>query len=193
MTISILIILTLSSTTLPQSTALSSNTALSPTHSISVSQTFSELLHNTQFRTQHWQTSPLLLQPSQTQIRGQFTVDDIADNFASQFIVAGRGTFNEKTGGWNMAAVGSTPRPGASFEDAKVQFSDVQSALSKTSGTVVINSAGAYMPSLAKVCEECLDCFGLPINMNLYITAAGQVTSAPPHTDKQDVFVVQTQ
>ena len=40
---------------------------------------------------------------------------------------------------------------------------------------------------------EFLNAWELPCNVNMYLTAAGQSTSAPPHTDKQDVFVLQTQ
>ena len=49
------------------------------------------------------------------------------------------------------------------------------------------------MAKMARVCLECLEAFQLPTALNMYITAAGQQVSAPPHTDKQDVFVVQTQ
>ena len=86
------------------------------------------------------------------------------------------------------------------------------------SGTVVFNSAGFNMPKvhlayisptspvylpdisphlpcisrqLASVSLAALDAFGLPNCLNLYLTAAGMRTSAPPHTDKQDVFVLQ--
>ncbi|CAN0428042.1 unnamed protein product [Ectocarpus fasciculatus] len=38
-----------------------------------------------------------------------------------------------------------------------------------------------------------MEALDIPVCLNLYITAAGQKTSAPPHTDKQDVFVMQTQ
>ncbi|CAN0452157.1 unnamed protein product [Discosporangium mesarthrocarpum] len=58
---------------------------------------------------------------------------------------------------------------------------------------VVVNSAGAYMRKLAGVCLETVEAFDMPAACNLYVTAAGQTTSAPPHTDKQDVFVMQTQ
>jgi hypothetical protein len=44
---------------------------------------------------------------------------------------------------------------------------------------------------LASVSLAALDAFGLPNCLNLYLTAAGTRTSAPPHTDKQDVFVLQ--
>lgn len=38
-----------------------------------------------------------------------------------------------------------------------------------------------------------MEALDIPVCLNLYLTAAGQKTSAPPHTDKQDVFVMQTQ
>lgn len=56
-----------------------------------------------------------------------------------------------------------------------------------------MNSAGAYIRPLAGICLEVMEALDIPVCLNLYITAAGQKTSAPPHTDKQDVFVMQTQ
>ena len=44
----------------------------------------------------------------------------------------------------------------------------------------------------AAQCVAALDAFGLPAGLNLYLTAANTPVSAPPHTDKQDVFVLQT-
>jgi hypothetical protein len=60
-------------------------------------------------------------------------------------------------------------------------------------GTVVFNSAGGFIPVLAEVCLEALNVFQLPVAMNVYLTNPGQKVSAPPHTDKQDVFVLQMQ
>ena len=60
-------------------------------------------------------------------------------------------------------------------------------------GTVVFNSAGGFIPKLAGVCLQCVNAFDLPCALNMYLTDAGQAVSAPPHTDKQDVFVMQTQ
>jgi hypothetical protein len=48
------------------------------------------------------------------------------------------------------------------------------------------------VPKLGEFSLAALDAFGLPNCLNLYVTGAGTVTSAPPHTDKQDVFVLQT-
>ena len=63
-------------------------------------------------------------------------------------------------------------------------------ALSK--GTVVFNSAGAHIPELGTVCLAAIDAFEMPNCLNLYVTQKGTSTSAPPHTDKQDVFVLQS-
>ena len=52
-------------------------------------------------------------------------------------------------------------------------------------GTVVFNSAGAHIPALGTICLAAMDALGLPNALNLYVTARGVATSAPPHTDKQ--------
>ena len=87
-----------------------------------------------------------------------------------------------------MAPV-SQPR-GSSFEDAKMRYVDVVEALKQ--GTVVFNSAGASISPLGTMCLAAMDAFQLPNCLNLYVTAKGTTTLAPPHTDKQDVFVLQS-
>ena len=69
-------------------------------------------------------------------------------------------------------------------------FEDVEAALEK--GTVILNAIGAHVPKLAAPSLACTDATSLPNAINLYVTSAGTRTSAPPHTDKQDVVVVQT-
>lgn len=119
-------------------------------------------------------------------VAGSFTLDHLAVAVDSDFLDAGRGIPDK--GGWKMAPV-SQPR-GASFEDAKMRYVDVVEALK--AGTVVFNSAGAHIPRLGTLCVAALDAFELPNCLNLYCTARGMRTSAPPHTDKQDVFVLQS-
>jgi hypothetical protein len=60
-------------------------------------------------------------------------------------------------------------------------------------GTVVVNSAGGFIPRMASVCLNAVNAFELPAALNMYVTNPGQRVSAPPHTDKQDVFVLQSQ
>lgn len=66
-----------------------------------------------------------------------------------------------------------------------MRFEDVAVAMKETSGTVVFNSAGGFIPKLAQVCLAAVKVFDMPCALNMYLTNPGQKTSAPPHTDKQ--------
>jgi len=48
------------------------------------------------------------------------------------------------------------------------------------------------VPKLGAICLAALQAFELPNCLNLYLTGPNVKQSAPPHTDKQDVFVFQT-
>ena len=80
---------------------------------------------------------------------------------------------------------------GESFDEARMTYTDVCDALDK--GTVIFNAAGAHIPKLAGICMAACDATSLPCALNMYITASGKRISAPPHTDKQDVCIIQTQ
>jgi hypothetical protein len=116
-----------------------------------------------------------------------FDMNDLEKAVNDDFLDADRGSTDNRKG-WQVASV-STPR-GNSFEDAKMLFSEVQAALER--GTVIFNSAGAHICKLAGANLATVDATSLPCAINIYITAPNQRTSAPPHTDKQDVIVVQT-
>lgn len=118
---------------------------------------------------------------------GFFTMDDLEKALEDDFLDASRGSTDCRKG-WKIAPV-SNPR-GDSFEEARMRFEDVQKALEK--GTVIFNAAGAHIPKLAGSCLAVTDATATPNAMNLYVTSNGKRTSAPPHTDKQDVVVVQT-
>lgn len=123
-----------------------------------------------------------------TSFDGYFSFQDLEKAVDDDFLDAGRGSTDNRKG-WKMTSV-SNPR-GQSFEDARMTFTEVQSALEK--GTVIFNSAGAHIPKLAGAALACTDATSLPNALNMYVTTAGKRTSAPPHTDKQDVLVVQTE
>ncbi|KAL7552609.1 hypothetical protein ACHAWF_015849 [Thalassiosira exigua] len=90
--------------------------------------------------------------------------------------------------GWTVREVSSPT--GTSFEDARMTLAQVESALE--SGSVIFNNIGAHIPRLAGPTLASTDALSLPGAVNLYVTARGMRTSAPPHTDRQDVLVVQT-
>lgn len=68
-------------------------------------------------------------------------------------------------------------------------WAEVEHALE--AGTVVFNSAGFSVASLAEACDAAMGAFKLPVGVNVYLTRPATAQSAPPHTDRQDVIVVQ--
>lgn len=122
-----------------------------------------------------------------TQWPGFFTLEHVQQAVEEDFLDALRGSTDNRKG-WKVNAV-SVPR-GDSFEQARMTFEEVKQAL--TLGTVIFNAAGAHIPRLAGPTWACTAGTLTPAALNIYITAPEQRTSAPPHTDKQDVIVVQT-
>lgn len=116
-----------------------------------------------------------------------FTMKDLEKALEDDFLDASRGSTDNRKG-WAISPV-SVPT-GESFEEARMTYQDVQKALEK--GTVIFNAFGAHVPKLAGPCLAVTDATDTPNAVNLYVTAYGKRTSAPPHTDKQDVLVVQT-
>jgi len=67
----------------------------------------------------------------------------------------------------------------------------LQSALER--GTVFFNGAGLDYPHLADLAQLSQTTFGLPANINVYITKRGKGVSVCPYTDSQNVLIFQTQ
>lgn len=122
-----------------------------------------------------------------TLFESSFTMKDLEKALEVDFLDASRGSTDNRKG-WNISPV-SVPK-GDSFEEARMTYEDVQKALEK--GTVIFNAFGAHVPKLAGPCLAATDATDTPNAVNLYVTAYGKRTSAPPHTDKQDVLVVHT-
>jgi hypothetical protein len=102
---------------------------------------------------------------------------------------AGLGHFDtapggDEAGGWRLYAVAR------SEGEPTLRWPAVRAALD--AGTVVFNAVGPHESALASLCLGGLAAFGLPVNCNVYATAAGRQTSAPAHTDGQDVLILQT-
>ncbi|CAM9930939.1 unnamed protein product, partial [Ectocarpus fasciculatus] len=94
---------------------------------------FSAMARDDVFLNELWQKKPFFCDASLPSLAGQYTLDDVQQAVDSDFVEAGRGTFSQGSTGWRMAPV-STPR-GKSFDDAKLRFDDVKSALKEKSGT----------------------------------------------------------
>ena len=89
-----------------------------------------------------------------------------------------------KTDTWALSPLKEDPtRP--------TQWSDVEDAL--RGGTIYFNTAGSLWNNLGGFCRLFGYAFGLPPNVNVYCTPPSCSLSVPLHTDKQDVFVFQSQ
>ena len=115
-----------------------------------------------------------------------FHFPHLAKALEEDFLDAQRGSTNNRKG-WQVAAV-SQPT-GSSFNEARMTLPQVNAALE--AGTVIFNNIGAHIPRLAGPTLASTDALSLPGALNMYVTAKGMRTSAPPHTDRQDVLVVQ--
>lgn len=116
----------------------------------------------------------------------KFHFSHLATALEEDFLDATVGSTDNRKG-WQVSAV-SQPT-GSSFDDARMTMEQVQTALN--SGTVIFNNIGAHVPRLAGLTLASTDALSLPGALNMYVTARGMRTSAPPHTDRQDVLVVQ--
>ena len=121
-----------------------------------------------------------------TSCRNYFTSVDLQEATDMDFLDATRGSTDPRKG-WQVHGVSSPT--GTSMQEAKMSYRDVTRALEK--GTVIYNSIGAHIPMLGPLCLACCDATNLPNAVNLYLTSPQKKTSAPPHTDRQDVVIVQ--
>ena len=153
----------------------------------------------------------------------EFTSDDLKSALASDYLDACTGksrsaaggstsgnsasTPSNVHGGWRMEGLGSTSTTKNSggvtndvrsnnrhsFQSNRLHWDSVLDA----QNTVVFNSAGAHMSSqlapTSLAALHGLNGAAAGICLNLYVTKSDILQSAPPHTDKQDVVVIQTQ
>jgi|AntRauTorckE5430_2_1112549.scaffolds.fasta_scaffold00911_4 hypothetical protein len=71
-----------------------------------------------------------------------FGTDDLEAALASDYLDAGEGQSSDAPGGWRICPA-ADDRRGLSFQESRLHCSDVENA----KGTVVFNSAGAYISS----------------------------------------------
>ena len=152
------------------------------------------------FRDEYWHKRPLHIRSSDiftgddetnknnNWIAGTFTVEHHLKQIDGSYInghctaeILRNGT---KTDTWAFRSLKENPaRP--------TTWAEVEQALQD--GTVYFNNAGSLWPNLGALCRLAGYAFGLPDNVNVYVTPQGCAISVPPHTDKQDVLCFQTQ
>ena len=160
------------------------------------------LAHSPTFRNEYWHKRPLHIRSSDifsgddgtnsmsrnNWISGTFTVGQHLKQIDGSYInghctaeILRNGT---KTDTWAFRSLKDNPaRP--------TTWAEVEHALQD--GTVYFNNAGSLWSNLGGLCRLTGYAFGLPNNVNVYVTPQGCAVSVPPHTDKQDVLCIQTQ
>jgi hypothetical protein len=113
------------------------------------------------FRKNVWGTETIKMDGEAVQhfVDGSFTMDDVqrhASEYPSSYAAQGTQSPDGK-GGWYMKKVGA-PQSAA---DINTKYEDIVESL-KT-GTVVLNSAGAYLSPLAAISLSVLEAMQLPV------------------------------
>jgi len=137
-----------------------------------------------------WQKRPFLIRNKDTGgwAVGAFTIEKdlklLDGSFITGFKTAEVLRNGTKTDTWALSPLKENP-------SQRTAWSDVAEALN--GGTIYFNTAGSLWRNLGGLCRLTGYAFGLPPNINVYVTPPGCSLSVPLHTDKQDVFVFQTQ
>lgn len=142
------------------------------------------------FARRYWQRRPIHLSRddvgSSSWIPKIFGMDDL--RLVDRSYVSGHRTADvlrngTQTDTWRFAPLKADPTKPTTWDE-------VREALE--GGTIYFNTAGGLWPSLGSLCLLSNAAFGLPSNVNIYVTPPHVDLSVPPHTDRQDVLVFQT-
>ena len=161
----------------------------SPIHGMTAYRFLKGLASSPTFVNAYWHKKPLFLQGSSNNwISDAFTVDRDLKLIDGSYIT-GHKTADimrngSKTDTWAFTPLKADPACATTWDDI---------AKAMEGGTIYFNTAGSLWPTLGGLCRLTNAAFGLPANVNIYITPPGQTLSVPPHTDRQDVLVFQTQ
>lgn len=137
-----------------------------------------------------WQKRPFVIRAQDTGgwVRDCFTIERdlkmMDQSYITGFKTAEVLRNGTKTDTWALSPLKENPA-------MRTQWSDVEEALK--GGTIYFNTAGSLWKNLGGLCRLVGYAFGLPPNVNVYCTPPSCSLSVPLHTDKQDVFVFQSQ
>lgn len=77
------------------------------------------------------------------------------------------------------------------FDESHSSLEELKSNLLKSNVTLHLDHASTYVPKLSSLTNMTDHSFGLPSTINIYLSPPHLKISTPPHTDEQDVFIVQ--
>ena len=150
---------------------------------------FTGLAKSATFLNEFWHKKPLLLGAKDTAnwIENSFTVERDLKLVEGSYISGHRTSDVLRNGTRTDTWLFSSLKDDVA---RKTTWAEVEDALN--GGTIYFNNAGSLWPGIGALCRMCIDAFGIPSNVNVYVTPNGVNVSVPPHTDRQDVLVMQT-
>ena len=140
--------------------------------------TFRKLVTDETFLSHGWARRPFKLSAECGFAVGSYTMRDVERDITllpPQFVAHGMQ--------WGNGIYNKPMEAGFSYQDV---------AKTMEQATVVMLNAGFIVPALAQVSLAMLEATQLPIWTNVYLSRKGLTRSTQLHTDKQDVFLVQT-
>jgi len=151
---------------------------------LEMAQTWNEIMEvlgaDRRFQHEYWGRSPHYAHVPA--IRGCFSVNDVRDAVSAGNVLAGQNAFLVR----NPESFETAP----GLARGRPLTPDIlESGL--LNGTMVLNDAAAAWVKLFDVVRPAVRAFGLPVNVNVYITHSSLDKSTPLHTDRQDVFIAQ--
>lgn len=142
------------------------------------------------FREEYWHKKPLLIKGDITNncIQSIFTIENDLKLVGESYITGHRTADTLRNNASSSSSWEFVPLK--KDLSRRTTLEEVEEGLK--GGTIYFNTAGSLWPSLGALCKLSNIAFGLPSNINIYITPPKISISVPPHTDKQDVFILQT-
>lgn len=161
----------------------------SPTHGRTAYKFLKGLASSPTFIKEYWHKQPLLIRGSKGNwISDAFTIERdlklVDGSYISGHKTADIMRNGSKTDTWAFVPLKADPARATTWQEV---------AEAMEGGTIYFNTAGSLWSTLGGLCRLTNAAFGLPANVNVYITPPGQILSVSPHTDRQDVLVFQTQ
>jgi len=135
-----------------------------------------------------WQKAPMFLDEPFQFIQNHFTLEnEIRESVDGTFVQGLAADSTVSTGEsktWTYTSINENPM-------SPMSYAAVQQKLENS--TIYFNNGALLFPKLGAICLASQEAFDFPNTINVYITKPNLPVSLIPHTDKQDVFIIQTQ
>ena len=160
----------------------SNGTPSNHTNSNEFQQFFDVVASSNAFKHEIWQQKPILIPKSHHSIQDS-VFDQFQEELLLQLVQQRDLTFSQTiltNGSWYPQSL-----------DISSNWDEWSNHLLNMNGTIHLDHANQYISKLSMLSNTTDHSFGLPSTINIYISPPHLEISTPPHTDEQDVFIVQ--